>query len=205
MHDRRHAEGGDQPALGHIAPRHAEHVAEQDVVEMNLGLDLGVEHDAEAEHAGEHDAHHRVLLDAAVLLEVAGRQRAEHAGGECADGERNAGDVGEHDARQHGVADGVAHQRPALEHQEAGEQRRRHRHQQRYGEGLLHEGKLERQEQRLDHAPVPGTSSTTPASSASLARRRAASSPCFGAKTKAARKISVCATTMMPPVAPSRK
>ena len=34
---------------------------------------------------------------------------------------------------------------------------------------------------------------------------REASRPCLGAKTKAARKIAVCSTTMTPPVAPSRK
>jgi hypothetical protein len=102
--DRAGGDRRDDGALADVRPRDAEHVAEQDVVEMHVGLDLGVEHDAEAEHAGEHDAHHRVLLDAAVLLEEAGGERAEHAGDEGADGERQAGDVGEHDARQHGVA-----------------------------------------------------------------------------------------------------
>ena len=38
-----------------------------------------------------------------------------------------------------------------------------------------------------------------------LARPRAAKRPCLGAKRKAARKMAVCSTTMMPPVAPSRK
>ena len=76
--------------LDEIARGHAEHVAEQDVVEMLVGLDLGEEHETEAEHAGEHDAHHRVLLHAAVLLEVAGRQRAAEPGREGADRQRQA-------------------------------------------------------------------------------------------------------------------
>ena len=71
--------------LDQIAPADAQHVAEQDVVEMHVGLDLGEEHEAEPEHAGEHDAHDGVLLDPAVLLEIAGGERAEHAGAERAD------------------------------------------------------------------------------------------------------------------------
>ncbi len=122
---------GDHRGLDDVARADAEHVAEQDVVEMHVGLDLDVEHEAEAEHAGEHDAHHRVLLDAAVVLQEAGRERADHAGGKGTDGVGKADDVGDDHARKDGVRDGVAHQRPALEHEEAGEQRRRDRDQHR--------------------------------------------------------------------------
>ena len=58
-------------------------IAEQNMVEMLVGLDLGEQHQAETEHAGEHDAHHRVFLHAAVLLEIAGQQRA---GEPCSEG-----------------------------------------------------------------------------------------------------------------------
>jgi len=120
-----------------------------------------------------------------------------HARGEGPDGERDACKIGDHDTRQHGVRNGVAHQRPALEHHVAGENCRRHRDQRRDDERHLHEGKLERR-QEVDHP------SSAPVSSAAAERRRAASNPCLGAKTNAIRKMSVCSTTIMPPVAPLR-
>ena len=87
---------------------------------MLIGLHLGEEHEAETEHAGEHDAHHRVLLHAAVLRQVARRQSAGETGDEGADGKRQAEHEGEHDTRQHGMRDRIAHERPALEHQVTG-------------------------------------------------------------------------------------
>ncbi len=80
-----------------------EHVAEQNVIEMHVALDLDVEHEPQAEHAREDDAHHRVLLDAAVVLQEAGRQRADHAGREGANGIGNSDDVGDHDAGKNGM------------------------------------------------------------------------------------------------------
>ncbi|MNL58198.1 hypothetical protein D3C87_1818160 [compost metagenome] len=70
---------------------------------MHVALDLGVEHQAETEHAGEDHAHDRILLDAAVFLEIAGEQRAGHAGGKGTDGERQADDVGDHHAGKDGM------------------------------------------------------------------------------------------------------
>ena len=106
--------------LDKVAYRDAEHVAEQDVIQVLVGLHLGEEDEAETEHAGEHDAHHRVLLNAAVLRQVARRQSTGEAGDESADGKRQPQHEGEHDAWQHGMRDCVAHERPALEHQVAG-------------------------------------------------------------------------------------
>ena len=179
-------------ALADVGPGDAERVAEQDVVEVHVGRGRDVEHDAEREHAGEDDAHGGVLLHPAVVLHEAGGAGAEHAGGEGADRERGAEPVGDDDAGQHRVADRVAHQRPAAQDQQAGEQRHRDRDDRGDQEGALHEVEGEGQQQ-VAHR------------SASRPRRRAASMPCFGAKTSAARKTSVCRTTMMPPVAPSRK
>ena len=177
---------------------HAKHVAEQNVIEMHVALDLDVEHQPEPEHAREHDPHHRVLLDAAVLLEEAGRQRADHAGRESADCIGKSDNVGDHDAGKNGMRDRVAHQRPALEDEEAGEECGRDRDQYRDDQRVAHELELEGLEERVEQRHGP-------ASSAWIARRRAASMPCLGARKKTARKVSVCRTTMIPPVAPSRK
>ena len=189
----------DQARFQEVARQDAEHVAEQDVVEMHIALHLYVENEAQPEHAGKDDAEHRVFLDAAVFLEEAGRERAGHARGEGADGERDRQDIGQHDAGKDRVRDRIPHQRPALQDEEAGEDGHGCRNHQGHQEGALHEVDLERQDQqlkRLVHAV---------SSSVRRRRRRAASMPCLGANTKAARKISVCITTMMPPVAPSRK
>jgi hypothetical protein len=67
----------DDCHLDELTGGDAQHVADEDVVEVLFGLDLGEQHQPEAEHAREHDAHHRVLLHAAVRFEVAGRDSAE--------------------------------------------------------------------------------------------------------------------------------
>ena len=61
------------------------------------------------------------------------------------------------------------------------------------------------QVERLEKEIERGHVAESAAASACCARAFRASTPCLGAKTKARRKISVCSTTMMPPVAPSRK
>ena len=81
------------------ADRDAQHIAEKDVVQVLIGLDFGEQDKAEPEHAGEHDAHHRVLFDPAILLEIAGHQRAGEAGREGADHQRNSEDESDDDAR----------------------------------------------------------------------------------------------------------
>ncbi|MCY1543246.1 hypothetical protein D9M68_790540 [compost metagenome] len=118
----------DQPGLDQVGGADAEDIAEQDMIEMHVGLDRRVEHDAEAKQAGKHHAHHRIFLDAGVFFEVANREGAAHAGGKGADAQWNADDIGQHHPGQHCVGDGVAHQRPALEHQKAGQQSRGDRH-----------------------------------------------------------------------------
>ena len=184
--------------LADVAPGDTEHVAEQDVIEMHVGLDLDIKDQAKPEHAGENDAHHRILFDTAVIFQETGGESAKHAGREGADREGYADDIGDDHAGKDGVADGVSHQRPAFQNQEAGQQRHRDCDQHRDHQRIDHEAELERRKKRLDH--VHGA-----ASSACAARLRAASMPCLGAKKNAIRKIAVCSTTMMPPVAPSRK
>lgn len=162
----------------------AQHVAEQYMIEMHVGLDLDVEHQTEPEHARKDDAHHRILLDAAVVLEETRRDRAEDSGHEGTDRIGQADDIGDDDTREHGVADGVAHKRPAFQHEEAGEHGGRYGDQRRDDQRVDHEAELERSEKGLDNAH-DGVSSVL------AARRRAAIIPCFGAKKKAIRKIAV--------------
>jgi hypothetical protein len=75
---------------------------------------------------------------------IAGRNGTDHAGDECPDQERDADQIGEHDAGQHGMSQRIAHQRPAFEHQKAGEQGGGHRQDRGDQKGLLHEAKLKR-------------------------------------------------------------
>ncbi len=196
---KRRNHGGDGAGGPQILRAHPEHVAEQDMVQVHVRTDPGVDHDPQPEHARKHHPHDGVLLDAAVLGQIAGGERGHHPGTERAEDQRQPEDIGQDHARQDRMADCIAHQRPAFQHQETGQQRRRHRHDGRDQKGIPHEGELERQKDLFDHGRAPSPPD------ACRARARAASSPCLGARTKTARKISVCRQTMIPPVAPFRK
>jgi hypothetical protein len=74
------------------------------------------------EHPGEDDAERRVLLHARRRGHGAGHEGAAHARREGAEDEGKPEEVGADDARQDRVGDGVAHERPALQHDEAGQQ-----------------------------------------------------------------------------------
>ena len=82
------------------------------------------------------------------------------------------------------MAHGVAHQRPAFEHQKHRQQRAGNGDDDRYRYRIDHKRKLERGQEQVQHA-------------ASLARRRLASRPCFGAKIKVMRNSSVCAVEIV--------
>ena len=99
--------------------------------------------------------------------------------------------VGYDDARQHRVRDGVAHERPALQHEVAREHRADRGDKCAGDHGLDHELKLKGLQQALDH-------------DAARRSERVASRPCFGAKTSARTKIALCKVTMQPPVEPSK-
>ena len=154
-------------------------------------MDRYVQHQSGAKHAGEDNPHDGIALESAVIVEKTGRHGAQQTGDKRADGEGDADNVGQHHARKDRVAHGVAHQRPAFEHQKHRQQRAGNGDDDRYRYRIDHKRKLERGQEQVQHA-------------ASLARRRLASRPCFGAKIKVMRNSSVCATTIMPPVAPSR-
>ena len=181
----------DSRRLSNIAEGDPEHIAEQNMVEMDVGLDRYVQHQPGAKHAGEDNPHDGIAFEAAVVVEKTGRHGAEQSGDKRADGEGDADNVGQHHARKDRVAHGVAHQRPAFEHQKDRQQRAGHGNDHRYCYRVDHKRKLERGQEQIQHAASP-------------ARRRLANRPCFGAKIKVMRNSSVCATTIMPPVAPSR-
>ena len=161
---------------------------------MHVAFDLGEQHDAEAEHPRKDDAQQRVFLDPAVLLQIADAERAGHPGYESSDRQRQSGDIGQHYAGQDRMADRIAHQGPALQHQKTGQERGGHRYAEPDQESLLHE--FEREGREGVHHCVADTSRR---------RRRAAKRPCLGANRKAIRNRIVCRTTITPPVAPSRK
>lgn len=159
-----------------------------------------VMHDPQSEHPREDDAHHRVALDAGIFGDEAGGQRADKPRDEGPKQQRQPRDIGDHHPRQYRMAGGIAHQRPALEHQKTAEHRRRRRDQRDDQERVLQEGKLERHQQI-----APSAVHHTAPRNAARARARAASIPCLGARTSASRKITVCRQTITPPVAPFRK
>ena len=162
------------------------------MVQMHVGRELRMDHDPQAEQARHDDAKRGVGLDPAVGIQPSRRQGADHPGDEGPDQQRDPRQIGQDDPGQHRMADTVAHQGPASQHQKAAEQGRGNGDNDGDQRGLDHEGKGEGGGQ-------PGHGR------ACRMRRRLARMPCVGARTKAARKISVCRTTMMPPVAPSRK
>ena len=140
---------------------------------MLVGFDLGEDDQSEAEHAGEHDPHHRILLHPAVLLQIAGQKSAGQSGREGTDGQRQAERECDDDARQDGVGDRIPHERPALEHEIAGQHRADRPDQHRNDQRTLHERIAQRHRDPVegaDHACAPASR-----------RRRAARSPCLGA------------------------
>src|SRR5688572_30016576 len=93
--DARNGERDDE-GLEQVCRTDPENVAEQDVVEVNVALDLDIKDESEAEHPGKDHAENRVLLDPAVVLEEAGGNRRKHAGDEGPDRIGDVDDVGDH-------------------------------------------------------------------------------------------------------------
>ena len=142
--------GAESEHLREVGDAHAEEVAEQDVAQVGLAGNDRDEHEAEREERGEDDADRGVLLDPARRSDDADegdRPEAEH---ERTEREGRAQEVGEHHARQHGVRDRVAHQRPSDEHEPAAQDSAhdggRHRHE----ECPLHEVVAQRLEQEVE-------------------------------------------------------
>ncbi|STV11340.1 Uncharacterised protein [Klebsiella pneumoniae subsp. pneumoniae] len=80
----------DRRRLPNIAEGYSQHIAEQDMVEMNIGLDRYVQHQSGAKHAGEDNPHDGIALESAVIVEKTGRHGAQQTGDKRADGEGDA-------------------------------------------------------------------------------------------------------------------
>ncbi|MND94253.1 hypothetical protein D3C80_864640 [compost metagenome] len=197
-HQQRNA--SHQQRLLQLCVGNAQHIAEQNVAEVLIGIDTGKQHQAKGKHAGENDPHHRVLFHPAVFFQVTGSYRTENTGEEGAYHHRDAEHERHHDTGQHRMRDGVTHQRPAFEHQIAREHRTHHAGHDGGQDCPLHKGIGEGLAEQL----IQGFHQWPPVCSRAT-RRLDASSPCLGAKKKAARNTSVCRVTITPPVAPSRK
>ena len=104
----------DQRRLYNIAGGNTQHIAKQNMIEMHLRLNRHVQHQARAKHPGKHDAHDRIALNTAVIVEITGGDGAEQPGDKRADGEGDTEDIRHHHPRENRVAHGVAHQRPAF-------------------------------------------------------------------------------------------
>ena len=165
-----------------------------------------IQQDAQPKHARKYHPHHRILFHAAIACQIASGQSAGHASGKGTNQQRNSKNRGHNNAGQNGMADSIAHQRPAFHHQETRQQCGGHRNNDRDQKSVLHECELKRQNKRVYiHHFFPAACEAKCPCSACLALRFAAKSPCAGANTKAIRKINVCKTTMIAPVAPSKK
>ena len=110
---------------------------------MLVGAAFLVEEKACGEEGGEGDAEQGVAFQGAARFQPAGDEGTGEACGEGAEDERQAEAVGDDDAGEDGVRDGVAHQRPAFVDDVAGEQGAGDGEQQGDGERLLHEGVLQ--------------------------------------------------------------
>ena len=80
------------------------------------------QHQTEREHGREHDADRGVLTHAAAAPHPADERHRHERGNDRTHREGCTENVGEHHAGQHRVRDRVAHERPAEQHEPAGEQ-----------------------------------------------------------------------------------
>ena len=77
QHPRHHS--GDQQGLLDIAGGDAQHIAKQDVGEIDVAAGFRHQHQAQGEESREHQADHGVFLDAGFLLHKADRRHRAHA------------------------------------------------------------------------------------------------------------------------------
>src|SRR5699024_7656573 len=152
QHQRHERDPGEDADLDQIAGGDAQDVAEQDVAEVGVAGRDRDQHQAEREQGGEDDPDRGVLLDPAGPADGPDERDGEHPEDDRPDREGHPDDVGEHHAGQHGVRDRIAHQRPAHQHEPAGQQRAHDRRGDRRGERPHHELVLQGFEEEIDRA-----------------------------------------------------
>jgi hypothetical protein len=73
------------------------------MIQMHVGRRAAEKDQPEGKQAGEHHAHHRVLLDPAVLFDETGAYRAKQPRTEGTERKRQPDNVGDDDSRKHRV------------------------------------------------------------------------------------------------------
>ena len=114
-----HREDSDLPD---VRPGHAQHVTEEDMVQVGIRRRNRNQHQTEREHGREHDADRGVLAHAAAAPHPADERHRHERGNDRTHREGCTENVGEHHAGQHRMRDRVAHERPAEQHEPAGQQ-----------------------------------------------------------------------------------
>jgi hypothetical protein len=159
-------DGHHRPAAEHrqdeVAGRHAEHVAEQHVEEVDpLRLHDGDDGQPQGEGDREQHPHRRVRLEGRVLGDVGdarpGRDRHQQRAAE--DPELSSHEVAEHDAEEDRMADRVPEQRLPAHDQQTGQDGRRGPDGERREQAGAHEPVLDDRldQQLLEPAHVPST------------------------------------------------
>src|SRR5699024_3867328 len=110
--------------------------------------------------------------------------------------------IREHDAGQHRVGDGVAHERPADEHEPAAEQRADDARDERHGETTLDEAVGQALEEEIDHRTTPNarasTSGARPCPAGPLNTWERCSTTAWSARSGADPSSWVDTTTLVP-------
>ncbi len=86
------------------------------MIEMDFRLDRDVQHQTRTKHPGENNTHDGVALNAAVIVEVSGRHRAEQTGDKRANCQRDARNPRQDNPWENRMTHGIAHKRPAFEY-----------------------------------------------------------------------------------------
>src|SRR5699024_1203783 len=158
---------GDRTECCHLrrfGGRDPQQIAEDDVVEIDVrGRDRD-EDEAEGEQGGEDDADRGIFLDPTGVAHRADESDGEEAEDHRPEGEGRAEDIGDHDSRQDGVGDRIAHERPADEHEPARKQGTHDRGDERGRQGPQHEVEGEGFEQEIDEAHAAPPPDAAPAS-----------------------------------------
>lgn len=130
----RHRDKADRRQLDNILRGDGQNIAEDNGLDIHRRRIQRHHKQPDPEEGGEDQANNGILFQPRALLQKQHAARRQAAGEKRAERERQAEHIGPGDAGHNRVGEGVANQRPALQHQVAGEKRtdaayqRRHPH-----------------------------------------------------------------------------